>query len=188
VFMERFRITVKGDVQRVGYRDRVQKIARIHNISGWVQNTKGYDVDIIAEGSKENLQRFKTDIQISDGPIHVESIEITHDPYVGEFEFFEIRRGHPDEEMGERFDAAIHYLIRIDKNSQRSVEIGESMLKKQDKMLDKQDTVIALQKETIHEIKEMKHEVVHTLESRYVTIEHQLNEIRVALKKAGILD
>lgn len=175
--MKRLQITVRGEVQRVGYRDRVQKIARKNNITGWVQNAKGYDVHIIAEGSEDDLQRFKSEIQISHGPVQVESIEIVHEPYQGEFDFFEIIRGPPDEEIGERFDAAIHYLIRIDANSQRSVEIGEkmlekqdcmlekqdSMLEKQDCMLEKQDSMLSLQKDTVLEIRELKHEVVQTL-------------------------
>jgi len=199
--MDRIQITVRGEVQRVGYRDRVQRIARKNAITGWVQNIRGYDVQIVAEGTCEDLNTFCREIQIIEGPIHVESLDIVHVQFTGEFEYFEIKRGQPDEEMGERFDAALHYLIRIDANSQRSVEIGELMLQKQDvmlekqdqmignqdRMLEKQDTINRLQQDTINEIHHMNHEVVHTLESRYVTIEHQLDEIRIALKKAGIL-
>lgn len=185
--MERLRITVRGEVQRVGYRDRVQKIARRHSINGWVQNARGYDVHIIAEGTKEDLGHFKSDIQISDDPVHVESIEIEHEQYLGEYEFFEIKRGQPDEEIGERFDAALHYLIQIDAKSCRSIEIGEEMLRKQDLMIGKQDQMISLQTRTVEEIQDMKHEIVQTLENRYVSIEHQLDEIKMALKKAGIM-
>jgi hypothetical protein len=54
-------------------------------------------------------------------------------------------------------------------------------------MLEKQDSMLSFQKDTILEISDLKHEVVHTLESRYITIENQLHEIRIALKNAGIM-
>lgn len=201
MIMQRLHIIVRGGVQRVGYRDRVQKVARKNSITGWVKNAPGYDVEIIAEGSEEDLARFRTGLQICEGPIQVESLEIIHMPYEGHFQYFEIIRGQPDEEMGERFDSVLHYLVRIDANIQRFVEIGERMLEKKDLMLGKQDimiekqdhmidsqnTMISLQHDTIHTIQTMDQNIVHSLESRYVSIEHQLDEIRTALKKAGIM-
>ena len=41
---KRVEIIAKGEVQRVGYRDIVQKIARKLNIAGSVENIKPYDV------------------------------------------------------------------------------------------------------------------------------------------------
>ena len=42
-------ILAKGRVQRVGYRDEVEEIARRLEITGFVENVKPYDVRIIAE-------------------------------------------------------------------------------------------------------------------------------------------
>ncbi|RJS80252.1 acylphosphatase, partial [Methanophagales archaeon] len=42
--MKRAILIVKGEVQRVGYRDVVAKIARKLSISGFVENLKPYDV------------------------------------------------------------------------------------------------------------------------------------------------
>ena len=53
--MKRLIITAIGEVQRVGYRDRVTKIARKNNITGIVRNCPGYDVEIIAEGNEDEL-------------------------------------------------------------------------------------------------------------------------------------
>ena len=213
--MKRLIITAIGEVQRVGYRDRVTKIARKHNITGIVRNCPGYDVEIIAEGNEADLDRFISQIRIHEDPISVESIKIETGTYEGKWKYFEIQRGSPDEELGERLDAALTYLVRIDSNSRRSVEIGEQMLVKQDQMLDKQDQMlvkqdqmlvkqdqmldkqdqmlanqnyqISLQKITNQEIQEMRSDIKDSLNTKYQFIEQQLHEIQTVLKNAGMM-
>ncbi len=51
------RLTLTGQVQGVGFRPFVYRIAHQHNIHGWVQNRRG-DVIILAEASTEELDRF----------------------------------------------------------------------------------------------------------------------------------
>jgi len=153
--MKRLLITASGEVQRVGYRDRVTKIARKHNITGIVRNCPGYDVEIIAEGNEADLDRFISQIRIHEDPISVESIKIETGTYEGKWKYFEIQRGSPDEELGERLDAALTYLVRIDSNSRRSVEIGEQMLVKQDQMLDKQDQMLDKQDQMLNKQDQM---------------------------------
>ena len=192
--MKRLIITASGEVQRVGYRDRVTKIAKKNNITGIVRNCPGYDVEIIAEGNEADLDRFISQIRIHEDPIYVESIKIDTGTYEGKWEYFEIQRGKPDEELGERLDAALTYLVRIDSNSRRSVEIGEQMLVKQDQMLDKQDQMLAnqnyqisLQKITNQEIQEMRSDIKDSLNTKYQFIEQQLHEIQTILKNAGMM-
>ncbi len=206
--MNRINIIASGEVQRVGYRDFVTKIAKKNNITGIVRNCPGYDVEIIAEGNEQDLEQFVSQIKIQKDPIFVESIKIEPGTYEGKWKYFEIQRGSPDEELGERLDAAIVYLVRIDSNSRRSVEIGELMLEKQDQMLDKQDQMldkqdqmldkqdqmldkqdyqISLQKGTIQEIQEMRSDLKDSLQVRYQNIEQQLHEIQTILKNAGMM-
>ena len=185
--MNRINIIASGEVQRVGYRDFVTKIAKKNNITGIVRNCPGYDVEIIAEGNEQDLEQFVSQIKIQKDPIFVESIKIEPGTYEGKWKYFEIQRGSPDEELGERLDAAIVYLVRIDSNSRRSVEIGELMLDKQDQMLDKQDYQISLQKGTIQEIQEMRSDLKDSLQVRYQNIEQQLHEIQTILKNAGMM-
>ena len=123
--MKRAEIIAKGDVQRVGYRDAVEKIARKLNITGFVENLKPYDVKIVAEGEEDILDEFITQIRIEDPPISVEDADVEFGAATHEFEYFEIRRGDPQEELGERMDTAGAMLYR-------SVEIGKKMLEKQD--------------------------------------------------------
>jgi len=46
------------------------KIARKLNISGRIRNIKPYDVEIIAEGEKEDLKKFIEEIKIRKFPIY----------------------------------------------------------------------------------------------------------------------
>lgn len=55
----RFRYIIHGDVQRVGYRDFVQKLAIKNGIKGEVRNLDELDVQIIAEGKKEAISHFR---------------------------------------------------------------------------------------------------------------------------------
>ena len=199
--MKHITITATGEVQRVGYRDRVAKLARHYHVTGQVRNCEGYDVEIIAEGTEKDIEEFTSAIRITEDPIHVESIEIVPGIVEGKWKYFEIQRGEPHEELGERLDAALTYLVRIDGNSAQSVQLGEQMLEKQDLMLDKQDcmiqkqdgmlekmdTMITLQKDTIHEIQETKQDFKDTLQNKYQLIEQQLHEIQTVLRNAGMM-
>ena len=51
--MKRAVIIAKGEVQRVGYRDAVEKIARKLKLTGFVENLKPYDGRIVAEGKQD---------------------------------------------------------------------------------------------------------------------------------------
>jgi len=99
-----------GHVQRVGYRLIVQDIARRYHVTGFIQNLRGYDVQIVAEGLVDDIYRFKSAIQIQEHPIYVEGCEVAEEPHTGEFDFFEVIRGSSDEELAERFDIAIGIL------------------------------------------------------------------------------
>ena len=116
---------VKGEVQRVGYRDEVQRVARKLGIKGYVENIKPYDVRIVAEGEEKDLKEFIKAIKIERFPIEVESIDVKWDKATDEFEYFEIKRGPPEEELGERLDAAAKYLFRSVQLGERSVELSE---------------------------------------------------------------
>jgi len=123
--MKRAILIVKGEVQRVGYRDVVAKIARKLSISGFVENLKPYDVKIVAEGSDENIAQFIEQLKIKRFPIDVESVEVSFEPYKHEFEYFEIKRGDWREELFERLDTAGALLYKSVELGEKSVELGE---------------------------------------------------------------
>ena len=164
--MKRAVIIAKGEVQRVGYRDAVEKIARKLKLTGFVENRKPYDVTIVAEGEEDVLNEFVAQIRITRhpiAPISVEDLEVEFRAATGEFEYFEIRRGDWKEELGERMDTAGALLYRSVGIGIESLEIGKKMLAKQDKtieilkdvkedtsaMLGKQDSMLEKQDRTI---------------------------------------
>jgi acylphosphatase len=75
--MKRIVAIAKGEVQRVGYGDEVERIARRLNIAGYVENVKPYDVRIVAEGEVDKLTRFIESIKIQRYPILVEQLDVS---------------------------------------------------------------------------------------------------------------
>jgi acylphosphatase len=51
-------LLIKGKVQGVFFRATAKDIADEMAISGWVRNTPDGDVEIIAAGSQQNIDRF----------------------------------------------------------------------------------------------------------------------------------
>jgi acylphosphatase len=134
--MKRVVIIAKGEVQGVGYRDEVERIARKLGLTGYVENLKPYDVKIVAEGDEERLKQFIELVKIQKFPIFVENLEVTWQEATGEFSFFEIRRGDWTEELFERLDAAGRLLYRNVELSEKAVELGEKNLKLSEKAVE----------------------------------------------------
>ncbi len=108
----RTEIIVKGKVQKVGFRDHVQEIARNLGVKGYVENMKDGSVKITCEAEEDTLKRFIQQINIKTDLITVENIEIIKEqPATGEYEYFEIKYGPLEEEMGERLGAAFKIAV-----------------------------------------------------------------------------
>ena len=154
--MRRVEAVAVGDVQKVGYRDAVQRVARKLGITGYVQNLKPYDVKIVAEGSRERLEVFLERIRINRFPIYVEELRVEWKDATGEFEYFEIRRGPWEEELGERLDFAASLLFGMIERQEEHIGLTKEVLRKQDEhieltkeILKKQDEHIDLTKEIL---------------------------------------
>jgi acylphosphatase len=194
--MQRVEIIAQGDVQRVGFRDLVQKMGRDLGLSGTVENQEPYDVRIVAEGEEGALKEFIAGMNVEKGAIRVRELEVTWASATGEFPYFKILRGDWQEELGERFDVAVGLL-------HRSVELGEENLAIGRMMLDKQDTTISILKnikEDTSEIGAIKEEVSSSryearrereeiisalksgsLEEKYEQLSREIAEIKVAI-------
>jgi acylphosphatase len=123
--MKRITAIAKGEVQRVNYREEVQRIARRLGITGYVENLKPYDVKVVAEGEEDKLKHFIELIKIKRFPIFVEEMEVEWSKAAKEFSYFEIRRGEWQEELIERLDTAGRLLYRSVELSEKSVQLGE---------------------------------------------------------------
>lgn len=133
-------ITASGDVQRVGFRDIVESIARKMKLVGFVENIKPYDVKIVCEGDKETIDSFVKRLDIKEYPVKVEKLDIIFSDASGGFTYFEIKRGDMAEELGERLDMA---------NSNM-----KGMMQKQDLMIEKLEINTSILKENTSVLKD----------------------------------
>ncbi len=175
----RLNMRIIGTVQRVGYRHIVQNIARKHNITGTIENLEGYDVRIVAEGTRKDLEAFKEAIKISEYPILVECIESSEEPYLGCFSYFQVIRGSPEEELAERFDSAIAIFSRMERKQDQALEMHKESIGLQQETLGLQKETISLQKETLGLQKE-------TLELQKETLELQKETISLQKETLGL--
>ncbi|MDK2891285.1 MAG: hypothetical protein PWR21_1917 [Methanoculleus sp.] len=177
--MKRFVATARGRVQRVGYREHVYDEAFERNISGYVRNLENGEVEIVAEGSEEDLREFINAINIIQRPIVVKSFTIRWEEATGEYADFEIIRGEIQEEIFERMDYAGNVLHSMDMKFDR-------MLDKQDRMLNKQDEMLQLGRETKEEIAGLRSDTKKHLEDEFAEMRKELVSIKDALARAGI--
>jgi len=113
--MKSVKLTVKGIVQKVGYRNIVYRAARIRSIKGYVRNLDDVEesVEIIAQfPDKRILEDFIKEIMVNDGFVEVHRI-IREDTEEKEHLRFEVVRGSYEEENAERLDAAEIQLKRL---------------------------------------------------------------------------
>jgi len=179
--MKRARIIVKGRVQRVGYRDEVEEIARRLGIKGFVENIKPYDIRIVTEGEDEAISEFIERIKIKRFPIDVESVEVSFEDFKGEFEYFEIKRGDWQEELGERLDAAGKLLYKSIKLAERSVELNERSVELGEESVSIGKRMLKKQDETINEIKGLREDLKSYMEERFDRLEHEVMAIKTKL-------
>nr|QNO54137.1 acylphosphatase [Methanosarcinales archaeon ANME-1 ERB7] len=188
--MKRAVIIAKGEVQRVGYRDTVEKIARKLKLTGFVENLKPYDVRIVAEGEQDALDKIITQIRIKKhpvSPISVEDLDVRFEAATNEFEYFEIMRGDWQDELGERLDVAGALLYRSVELGTRSVELGEKSVELGEKsvvigkkMLDKQDVMIEKQDEHTQILTEFRDQTLQgfvTLDTKYGRISDTMDRL-----------
>ncbi len=126
--MKRFVAIARGRVQRVGYREYVYNETFDRNISGYVMNLKNGEVEIVAEGSEEDLWDLINKINIIQRPIAVKSFTIQWEEATGEYTDFEIIRGDIQEEIFERIDYAGNVLHNMDMKLDQSLQIGKETL------------------------------------------------------------
>jgi len=69
--MKRANIIAKGKVQKVGYRDFVQDIARELGIAGYVENLEDGTVTIVCEGEEPKIEEFIRDINLYSAHIDI---------------------------------------------------------------------------------------------------------------------
>ncbi len=158
--MERATIIVDGIVQGVGFRYKVRAGAVSLGVTGHVKNLDDETVEIVAEGSKQDIESLIQKMRNFGEPVVVKGIKVSRQKATGEFRSFRIVVGDMLAEMVEGFATGnMHFEIShrkqdqmLDKQDQTIATIqgySEKMLDKQDQMLDKQDQMLDKQDQTI---------------------------------------
>lgn len=86
----RVRVLIDGRVQGVAYRFFAEKHAARLGITGWVRNMEDGRVEVLAEGSAEDVAVFLE--RLKEGPrlACVQGFDVRREPATGEFRDFRI--------------------------------------------------------------------------------------------------
>ena len=92
--MVRAHIIVRGRVQGVFFRANMKEEADRLGVKGWVRNLPdGYSVEAVVEGDEESVKRLIEWCHRGPPLARVEKVEVTYEPYKGEFKDFRIKYG-----------------------------------------------------------------------------------------------
>ncbi|MEM2429456.1 MAG: acylphosphatase [Nitrososphaerales archaeon] len=186
--MERAKIIIEGDVQGVGYRYHVRRLAWKFNLKGYVTNLPDGKVEVIVEGEKSNIEEFIKAINIVKPPINVTKLSVEYQTPTSEFTTFKIKTGTLEEEIVEGFSTGASYFeVMFMKQDQmlakqdQMLAKQDQMLAKQDQMLAKQDQMLELQKQTLSEIKALRADLRIMFDERLRVIERDIALIKAKL-------
>ncbi len=87
----RLHAIVHGRVQGVGFRAATQRTAATHRLTGWVRNRWDGTVEVIAEGSPEDVRALERFLQRGPTAAEVTRVEAEYSAATGEFHGFNIR-------------------------------------------------------------------------------------------------
>jgi len=99
-----------GDVQRVGYRFVAQDLAREMGVKGYVKNLPDGSVEIVAEASKETIDKFVNAVKFKQPPIDVARLDVAYAEATGEYQHFNLISGDLTEEIVEGFGTGLKYI------------------------------------------------------------------------------
>ena len=88
----RLHAIVEGRVQGVGFRYFTLENANKHNLTGWVRNRWNRTVEVVAEGQREDSEKFLRTIQRGPRAFTTENVKFEWKTPTGEFNRFQIRR------------------------------------------------------------------------------------------------
>ncbi len=198
--MNAYKITVSGKVQKVGYRDRVEKIARELGIVGHVKNLENKDVEIVAQhANQEVLTQFMERVNIKDGAICVRAVH--HESIQPQdYSDFEIVLGEMLGEIYESLVGGARILTGISNKQDETITVLAGISNKQDETIsaikgvgEKQDETILMIRDgngkVVGEIKGMRDDFREHLKKDFavmqIKIDNMEKEIAQIKQKVG---
>jgi acylphosphatase len=85
------RLLVSGRVQGVGFRWFALEAASAEGVAGWVRNLPTGDVEIVAEGDAEAMERFERRIRRGPGRSRIDDVATEIVPPTGRYSGFTAR-------------------------------------------------------------------------------------------------
>lgn len=81
---------VRGNVQRVGYRDFVEQYAKEQSLNGWVKNTDKGEVEVLLQGIVDELKGATEALNRGPALARVESVSVDWRTPVELFDEFKV--------------------------------------------------------------------------------------------------
>jgi acylphosphatase len=85
------RLLISGRVQGVGFRWFAIDRASVEGITGWVRNLPGGEVEVVAEGDAEAMERFERAVRLGPGRARVDDVVVDILTPTGRFASFTAR-------------------------------------------------------------------------------------------------
>ena len=86
----RMHLTIEGRVQRVWFRDSTRREAVNLGVFGWVRNRTNGTVELLAEGSENNVKKLVAWCQHGPSAAKVQRVHETLEEWTGEFKSFDV--------------------------------------------------------------------------------------------------
>jgi len=187
-------IKVHGKVQQVGYRRKVNHFAQGLDRRGFVGNLedpsakdeKHQPVGIICQGPRDKIETFLKLIEITNGYIDVEKMEVSYEEtFAMRFPDFCIHREEAKDEIGPRMDTAIRILSSMDEGIHTgNMELKEEIRKGNTELKEGIKTVA----EKIDTGFERTSQHFHQLDGKYHTVSEDLKGIRRAVERKLMIE
>lgn len=84
-------IIVSGYVQGVGYRWSVMKRAPLYHLTGYVKNLHNGDVEVWAEGEKQNIEELIEFLKVGPRSAEVTGVKVKWDEATGYYHNFDVK-------------------------------------------------------------------------------------------------
>jgi acylphosphatase len=88
--MERLHVVVRGSVQGVGFRYFIQRKARQLGLHGWVRNNDDGTVELLAEGSRSDLEQLMMAAEEGPRMARVQRVEVQWSRATGGLDEFDL--------------------------------------------------------------------------------------------------
>ncbi len=99
-------ITISGEVQDVGFRAKVMRIAQKAGLVGHVENLPDGSVRVICEGEEKAIKAAVKTLDIHEDYIDVKEVQVEWSKAQGKFKYFQVKYSNTGAEMSQGFATA----------------------------------------------------------------------------------